>query len=158
MAAVLAARRTLATLLVGLCLVGTGCSRDSGPEPAPSGLDPARPSITAPGPSAGQGVELGDARALISMPWKLTAISPDRRTITVQYISGDGSCLKHVGYHLEQDGQALRLGEYSRTNNDPACPAKVEGGSETIPLPVALDGGVQLIHIPASQEWSRFLE
>jgi hypothetical protein len=99
------------------------------------------------------GTPLSDAKALVSMPWKLAAISTDRRTITVTYVSGDGSCLSHVGYHLTVEGQAIRLGEYSRTSPDNACPAMLVGGIETVVLPMDLDGSVQLIHVPASQDW-----
>lgn len=155
-------RHILAALLVAATFLVVGCTRDPGlqpvPPPAPASTDPLQPSLPADAPSATPGLELGEPKALVSMPWKLSAISSDRRTITVQFVSGDGWCVKHVGYHLERDGQTLRLGEYSRTNNEPACPARLELGGETVPLPLALDGSVQLVHAPASQEWSRLLE
>lgn len=146
-------RRLSVALLTSACFVLTGCGRDSSPEAAPSGLDPLQPSMPAGLASPTAGTSLNDAKALISMPWKLAAISTDRRTITVRYLSGDGSCLSHVGYQLTVDGQAIRLGEYSQTSTDAACPAMLTGGIETVALPMALEGSVQLIHVPASRDW-----
>ena len=142
-----------AVVLVVLCLAISGCGRDMSPQPAASGLDPLQPSMPAGSPSATPGTELSDPKALISMPWRLAAISEDRRAITVWYVGGDGYCVKHEGYHLAHEGSELRLGEYSSSNGDQACPASLQMGLETIPLPVALDGTIQLIHVPASEQW-----
>ena len=139
-------------VLISLCLAVVGCGRDASPA-IPSGLDPLQPSMPAYVPSATPGVPVGDVKALISMPWKLAAISDDRRTITVSYVGGDGYCIKHEGYQLTQDGSSLRLGEYSSSTGDRTCPASLQLGLETIRLPVALDGTVQLIHVPASEQW-----
>ncbi len=147
-------RRLAVAVLTSACLVLTGCGRDTSPEAASSGLDPLQPSMPAGLGSPTPGTSLSDAKALISMPWKLAAISADRRTITVRYLSGDGSCLSHVGYQLTVDGQAIRLGEYSQIDNrETACPAMLISGIETVALPMALNDSVQLIHIPASQDW-----
>lgn len=161
MAAEPAGRRILATLLVAVCLVATGCGRDTSPTPVPplppASADALQPSMPV-GMSPTPGRELDDTHALVSMPWKLAAISADRRTITVQYVGGDGYCVKHEGYRLTHDGTDLELGEYSSSTGDATCPASLQLGLETVPLPVALDGAVQLIHVPASGEWTRYLE
>lgn len=85
------------------------------------------------------------------MPWKLTAISDDRKTITVIFVAGDGSCVVHSGYSLERKGQSLILTEYSTSaGNATACPSRLVRGYETVTLPVELSGSVQLLHAPAS--------
>lgn len=147
------ARYVLTILLVSFCLSVAGCGRDTTPEPAPSGLDPLQPSMPAGSSSATPGTELGNPKALISMPWKLAAISDDRRMITVSYVGGDGSCITHAGYHLAREGSALRLGEYSSSTGDRTCPASLQMGLEAIPLPTALDGAVQLVHVPTSEQY-----
>ncbi|MCL2315674.1 MAG: hypothetical protein FWC46_01115 [Actinomycetia bacterium] len=64
-------------------------------------------------------------------------ISADRQTITVMFVAGDGSCTVHAGYHVETEGSAMTLYEYS-TSEVPAgqaCPAMLVCGTETIRLP-----------------------
>lgn len=154
-------RHILATLLVAACLVVTGCDQDTSPAPVPplppASVDPLQPSMPA-GMSPTPGRELSETRTLVSMPWKLAAISADRRTITVQYVGGDGYCVKHEGYRLTHEGTDLLLGEYSSSTGDATCPASLQLGLETVPLPVPLDDSVQLVHVPASSEWLRYLE
>lgn len=85
------------------------------------------------------------------MPWKLTAISDDRKTITVVFVAGDGSCVVHSGYSIKLQGQSVVLTEYSaNTGSATACPSRLLRGYETITLPVALSGSVLLLHAPAS--------
>jgi len=155
-----AGRHLLATLLLVACLGATGCTRDADPMPVPplppSSADALQPSMPV-GMSPTPGRALDDTGTLLSMPWKLAAISADRRTITVQYLGGDGYCVKHEGYRLTHEGTDLQLGEYSSSTGEGTCPASLQLGLETVPLPVALDGGVQLVHVPASEEWVRYL-
>lgn len=152
-------RRALSAVVLALLVAASGCGRDDSPQPAASGLDPLQPPPAGQTSSAAPGVELGTVSAgMVSMPWKLVAISADQRTITVQYVSGDGSCVRHVGHHLVREGQSLLLGEYSRSNNDPACPAMLQLGTEAVSLPAALDGTLDLVHVPASQSWAGTLD
>lgn len=118
-------RGIAAVVLVVLCLAISGCGRDLSPQPVASGLDPLQPSMPAGSSSATPGTELSDPKALISMPWRLAAISEDRRAITVWYVGGDGYCVKHEGYHLAHEGSELRLGESTaaQTATRPARPA-----------------------------------
>jgi hypothetical protein len=67
----------------------------------------------------------------------------------VKCVGGDGYRLTHDGCHLAIDSQTLGLGEDSGSGD--ACPADLQLGRETVALPIALDGGVQLIHVRASQ-------
>ena len=68
------------------------------------------------------------------------------------FVAGDGSCTIHAGYHVETEGSAMTLYEYSASDvpAGQACPAMLVCGSETIRLPLALTESVQLIHGPTS--------
>ena len=122
----------------------------------PAGADSLQPSMPTwtKGMTPTPGRELSSADALTSMPWQLTSIADDRRSITVVFIAGDGDCVKHVGYHFSRDGDMVTLGEYSRVGGGHACADMVARGFETLTLPVALDGSVALIHSPVAGNWS----
>lgn len=64
------------------------------------------------------------------------------------FVSGDGTCVVHDGYHVETDGLAVTLWMYSRTvaPAGAACPAQLVCESETVVLPLPLDGRTKLIH------------
>lgn len=149
-----------AAAVVMMCVVGftmSACSGqywDASPNTDESATDQLQPSWPAgvDPDSATVGVVLDDVRNDRSMPWTLTAISPDRRQISVYYVIGDGSCLVHSGYHLSVNGNTVTLGEYSHTTpGSDACPAMLKLGLDTIDLPVALDGTTDLIHAPTAQ-------
>ena len=151
-----AAIRLLMIFLVALALSACsfqGWDTNYVPTETPTGLDPLTPywPVGVPTSSPTAGVALGDVRGYWSMPWMITSISPDRRSITVNYVIGSG-CFDHAGYHVSIDGSAITLGEYSREiPGGNVCPALMKTGVETVALPVALDGSVQLFHAPTAE-------
>jgi hypothetical protein len=143
----------LATALTAGLLTATGCaSRPPSAEPQLE-IDPVQPSMPAWARDvpASAGAEVADTSGMSSMPWQLAAVANDRKTITVAFVKGDGSCVTHAGHSVEVQGTTIVVGEYSTTSTvGTACPAMLGLGVETIMLPIALDNSVHLAHAPVT--------
>lgn len=144
------------TLIFAASSALTGCS-GSAPAtliPSPDALQPSSP------PSLGAlllqpAVQLSSSQAagLTSMPWRLTAVSDDRRSIEVMFVAGDGYCTKAVGFRLESGDSSITVKALSRENGDSSCPTSLALGHVTLTLPKALATGVKLLHAPVARSW-----
>ena len=155
---VLSLARSVLGLALFACFLGlSGCVDSPVILPPPTGLDALQPStpVWAQGTAPLPGVDVSDQGG-VSMPWRLFAISDDRSTITVGFVVGDGFCLQHAGYGLQIEGDVITLSEFSTqvVPNGSACPAMLVRGVETVPLPMALDGDVILVHAPTQMDAS----
>lgn len=93
------------------------------------------------------------AQSLTSMPWLLTSVSDDRRSIGVAYVAGDGYCTKPVGFSVQKHGQSIQVAALSRENGDSACGNALVLRLAIVELPDALDTGVTLLHAPVAKSW-----
>lgn len=87
------------------------------------------------------------------MPWIVTAISSDRRSIDVEYVAGDGYCTKPVGFRVEKIESTVTVTALSRPNGDSACGNSLALARATIALPNALITGMTLLHAPVAMAW-----
>ena len=151
-----------------------GCTVPSTPSRPPSGSGSGSPSAvptgpgidslvpfssptieTLPHPTEAAKVSAADAGAGRSMPWKFLGFAGERDAITVAFVSGDGDCLKHLGFYVRLDGNDVVVEAVSKVEpGRTACAARLMLGRAVLQLPVAVDGPVRLVHPAADPAWT----
>ncbi|MFF1633254.1 hypothetical protein [Leifsonia sp. NPDC058248] len=97
------------------------------------------------------------ASGLLSMPWVLVSLSADHRLAEIVAVGGNGGnggCVSPAGVRIERRSGAVTLTALSRQGPDQACTAMLALQHLTVELPVAVGGGVRLIHPPTDPDWS----
>jgi hypothetical protein len=144
-----------ATLAFGLPLSACSGSQPAQSTPVADALSPSFPPSLSVLPAAQPAklLEADQASGLTSMPWLLTSISHDRRSIEVAYVAGDGYCTKPVGFRVQKLGQSVQVAALNRQNGDSACGNALVLRRAAVELPQALVAGVTLLHAPVARAW-----
>jgi hypothetical protein len=87
------------------------------------------------------------------MPWRLAAVDPAAPSVTVDYVTGDGDCVRPVGLRVQESSTAVVLTLLSRT--DPrrqSCATRLVVARSVVPLQEAL-GDRRLVHAATDADW-----
>jgi len=154
-----------AVVMIVACLAATGCSgQDAGPAPTPRStiashevVDPqvALDSTTLDRyPVRVVGAASASRRDLISLPWVFGRLDDSRKRLELVFVAGDGDCVLPYTVTASRTGRrvvvtALSTRDASRT----ACADRLVAARTTITLPVAIQGGTELVHAVVDPNW-----
>lgn len=94
--------------------------------------------------------------AAISVPWLYVSTSADDRTLTVQYIAGEGTCLSHRGFVVDESTTSIELTVVDeRDLSQTSCANDLLELQATITLATPI-GHRALIHAPVASTWQNF--
>jgi hypothetical protein len=149
------------------CTATTPAPAISAAQPSPSPttpgsaivVDPLTPDHSGwvgalPPPTAGKLLPAVQAQVDMSMPWKFLEFGPNRSTIQVAYVQGDGDCVSPQGFYVAQLRGNVVVAAVSKSANAQSCGNAVVVRRATLSLPVAIAGGVQLEHAPVDPDFS----
>ncbi len=93
----------------------------------------------------------------VSMPWKLSGLSADGKTVMIYYVDGDGSCTTAAGVVVRQTGKYVSIQPVSTVDTtQSACPAMIKHGWVRVTLDAPL-GNRTLLHPAVAKDWQTSL-
>ncbi|WP_157887890.1 hypothetical protein [Frondihabitans sp. PAMC 28766] len=148
-------RPVIILLALAVILLGIVALLIFTPRAAGLTVDPLKPDLSVSSSQANKEHQLSAqaARGLTSMPWKFVQLSPDKGTLTVQFVAGDSSCVFPAGYHIVDTSKGLELFMLSTTKHESSCGSSLVTAVGEIKLNPSL-GDKSLLHAPVAEGWS----